>query len=633
MSAQKKMSDKTTQWELRLKDLVLGPMKKLMDLATGTQTKIVGVQGGLNKLTQMSNTMGRDFKRNYSQLDNLLDNLKKRQEAAFNVKHIQAYQKMIDKTRHEMERLNKVSAPSKWQEFKGGLASMGSQIPGIGGLISMATNPYTLAAGAAMMIGTATTKLSLDYETGMAKINATAQLPQETLGKLKDRLIDIGSHSGGNFELMPTAYEKILSQTNDVNLSLDVLETSVKGAKAGMTDIDTVAGALAQTLSAVGSQNTTANEVMDTLLKAKAVGAGEFKDFAQYVPGLVAAGNSLHVGFKDVAGLFSYMTAKGNSAADSAMLLQNAFTALQKKDVIKGLESKGIKLFDTKGMRRDITSVFTDLTKKLSGLSDKNKTQFLMDIGLNDAQARSAFSVLTSDGEKFRSIMGDVNSALGETDRQLAATANTARTWGDIGDKIKGWGVSIGDVLLPAMAQLVDWIDKAATGWRQILQKYTLAGMMNGNKTTEELENIKKQDAFIKASSLADNSFEKKFGYSFTKNDRTPTKDQSDYYYKAYNHVFDDIMGKNKIVPPKGKDDKGKPLSGLEDANIGGGSGKGSPSGVSGSGVSGSRSLTQNLYITINIKKTDDMDDGKLKRKLTDIIVDSGRDGLVTIGA
>jgi TP901 family phage tail tape measure protein len=623
------MSDKATTWELRLKDLVLGPMKKLMDMATGTQTKIMGVQGGLNKLIQMSNVMGRDFKRNYSQLDTLLDSLKKRQADAFDVKHIQAYQRMIDKTRTEMERLNNVTAApkqTKWQEFKGGLSGIASQVPGVGGLMSLATNPYTLAAGAAIMIGTATTKLAIEYQTGMSKINATAQLSADKLDALKGRIKEIGSQSGGNFELMPAAYEKILSQTNQVNLSLDILQTAVKGAETGFTDIDTVASALAQTLSAVGAQNTTASEVMDTLLKAKAVGAGEFKDFAQYVPQLVAAGNSLHVGFKDVAGLFAYMTAKGQTAADSAMLLQNAFTALQKKEVIKGLEGKGINLFDAKGMRRNIADVFLDLTKKLGGLSDRKKTQFLIDIGLNDAQARSAFSVLTSDGEKFKSIMGDVNHALGETDRQLALTGNTARTWGNISDEFKNIGESIGTYLIPVL-------DGIAKVIQYVLSLYdTLKGTVL--KGTQFQATIK----------FADQQFKDKYGFSAPTDKSTLNKEQQNYYKKATEFAIHDIFklttDKNKIDPNEKSIKDKKTVPTTKDVNEGSpdktkttttGS---SPSGVSGTGSgSGARNLTQNLYITINIKKSADMDDDKLKRKLTDIIVDAGRDGLVTVGA
>src|SRR5690606_7258624 len=155
---------------------------------------------------------------------------------------------------------------------------------------------------------------------GMAKINATAQLTSKTLDKLEGRLVDIGGQSGGNFDNITFAYEKILSTTGKVNLSLDITETAVKGAKAGFASLDLVAGALAQTLASVGAENATANEVLDTLLKAKAVGAGEFEDFARYLPGLIASAKNVGMAFKDTAGLFSFMTFKGQSPEQAATL-------------------------------------------------------------------------------------------------------------------------------------------------------------------------------------------------------------------------------------------------------------------------------------------------------------------------
>ncbi len=625
-------STTVTTWELKLKDLVMGPMTKLMNIASGTQKKIMGVQGSMDKMAKSAGAMGKDFGNSYSQLETRLQKLKTLQEQAFSIKHIENYQKAINKTQQEMDKITNVMNPkkSKWAEFKGGLSGMASQIPGVGGLVSMATNPYMLAATAAIAVGTATTKLSLDYETGMAKINATAQLPEKTLGKLKGRLLDIGGQSGGNFELMPGAYEKILSQTNKVNLSLDILETSVKGAKAGFTDIDTVAGALAQTMSVVGAQNTTANQVMDTLLKAKAVGAGEFKDFAQYLPPLIAAGNSLHVGFKDVAGLFSFMTAKGQSAADAAMLLQNAFTALQKKEVIKGLEGKGIKLFDTKGMRRNIADVFLEITKKTASFSDRKKTQFLMDIGLNDAQARSAFSVLTSEADKFKSIMGDVNSALGETDRQIAATANTARNWGDIGDQLKSIGVGLGDYLVPVIDSVLDGLIKMGQNIKAIFSGDWWANFFGG---LDKKNAMLKQATVGAANATSMQLVNKKFGAYQAGESEELTKARN----KALVNVQDIILkassgDKKNIIDDKESKSEGKKESLLDKVN-GGTDDSGSKSSLKGSGSgSGGRNLTQNLYITINIKKSTDIDDGKLKRKLTDIIVDAGRDGLVNIG-
>lgn len=349
-------------------------------------------------------------------------------------------------------------AQDRISKFQGTLRDSISEVPMLSRGYDMLTNKAVLLgasiAGAGYLINKSV-HIALDFDRGLAKINATAMLSEENLGKLRLRLKEIGSESGGNFERIPDAYEKILSQTGNVNLSLDILETAVKGAKAGFTDIDVVAGALAQSLSIIGEKNATASEVLDTLLKAKAVGAGEFTDFANFLPQLIAASKMLGMSYKDTAGMFSYMTAKGQSASDSAMLMQNAFTALQKKEVMKGMEKFGLNLFNKDGSRRNIQDVFLQLSSMMSGFTDKEKSNFLIKIGLNDAQARNAFAVLTSDADKFKSIMSEVNDSLGETNNQLDKTSNYSTTWAELGDKLKSMGESIGRYLLPIIDEMV----------------------------------------------------------------------------------------------------------------------------------------------------------------------------------
>ena len=80
-----------------------------------------------------------------------------------------------------------------------------SQIPGA----SMLTNPLILAGAGVAAVG----KLGVSWEEGMAKINATAQLPQKELDKLSTKIKRLGIDAGANLSGVPDAYEKILSQT------------------------------------------------------------------------------------------------------------------------------------------------------------------------------------------------------------------------------------------------------------------------------------------------------------------------------------------------------------------------------------------------------------------------------------
>src|SRR5690606_20514334 len=128
--------------------------------------------------------------------------------------------------------------------------------------------------------------------------------------------------------------------------------------------------------------------------------------------------------------------------------------------ILVGLKAKGIDPFNINGSRKNITKLFLEITEKLHGLTDKQKTKFLLDVGLNDAQARQAWSVLTSDAENFKRVMAEVNDSVGETQKQLANTANYTTSWGDIADEWKAIGKGIGDVLLP----VIDVITNAISG-------------------------------------------------------------------------------------------------------------------------------------------------------------------------
>lgn len=358
--------------------------------------------------------------------------------------------KAFDNTKGKAKNLQNSLSGQNFQNFAG-------EIPALSRGASLLGSGYMLAGAGVAAVAAGMYKAgeaALDYETAMAKVNATAQLSPEKLALLKDELVAIGEDSAGNFMRIPDAFEKINSQVNNVSKSLEILKVANKGAQAGFVDIDLAAGALAQTLSITGNRDT-ASGIMDMLLKAKSVGAGEFKDFAQYLPQLIASGDNLSIGHKDVAGLFSYMTAKGQNASDAAMLLQNAFTAMGKSEIQKGFKANGLSLFDSQGNMRDLGQFFSELKAKTSRLTAEGKSNFLESTGLRDAQAKNAFSVLAGDADKLRGILEEVRNNTGELNIQLDKTQNKARSWSEIGDIMKSAFVSLGDRILPILDKII----------------------------------------------------------------------------------------------------------------------------------------------------------------------------------
>lgn len=309
-----------------------------------------------------------------------------------------------------------------------------------------------LGAGAAVLAGMLfPTAKAMQFDEGMAKINTTAQLARPELNKLRDELMEFGVMPGvtADIDKIPESYEKIISQTGEVALSSDIMKTALKGATAGFTEVDTVAGALAQTLSIVGKQNATAQEVMDTLFAAKRVGAGEFADFANYLPTLIAAGANLRMNYKEVSGLFAYMTGKGQDASSSAMLLQNAFAALGKPEITQGLAKAGVAVFDAGGKLRGTADIFKDLNKVMGSMSTSQQADFLYKVGLRDVQAKNAFAILASDVGKLDEAIKATSDPTGELADALENGKTPLQTWKELQNQISYGLLKLGTSLLP----------------------------------------------------------------------------------------------------------------------------------------------------------------------------------------
>lgn len=410
---------------------------------TATSEKTRSALSGVQEKVRSAEDVFQDTGKTIGLLKARIDALQAEKEwiPADNLPAIKEYNREISRLTNELNELETAAGGGK---FKKWASEAFDAIPGA----SLLKNPLVAGITAVTFAGSA----GMTFDENMAKVNITAQLDEAGLDDLKKRLKQIAADNKTDIQVVPVGFEAINSQVNDVELSLSILDAALKGSKAGFTDLDTVSAALAQTLSIVGKENTTAQEVLDTFFAAKRVGAGEFADFARYMPNLIAGADNLGITYKEVAGTFAYMTGKGQSAERAATLMENAFSVLGRVDVRKKLSAAGVDVFDDTGKIRSVVDIFTDLQNVLGELNDEQKSSLLEQFGLVDKEAKSAFSVLMSDTEKLRESMNDVANSTGETTAALGYSRNAVQQATEVWNQFKNIGLQVGEIILPVIS-------------------------------------------------------------------------------------------------------------------------------------------------------------------------------------
>jgi len=294
----------------------------------------------------------------------------------------------------------------------------------------------------------------------MAQINVTAGLSNAELAKMSDQMLDIGKRNAAPLEEVPQAFNKIISAGLNAEQALAALEPTLKAAKAGFVDIETVASAGVNVMNSSGRD---INAVYDILFGTLQKGAASMGEIAAYLPTVVPVARNAGASLEEAAGAFAFMTAQGQSASAAATLLNGAFNSLSNPKLLGNFKAMGVELYDAQGKMRPMGDIIENLAGKLDGLSDKEKAAKLSSLGLDQTSA-SAFAVMTQDVQKFKDTLDSVNNSDDALEIALTNSMTASDYWSIAANNIKAFAIKAGQFLLPVVAKVGEWAAKITGG-------------------------------------------------------------------------------------------------------------------------------------------------------------------------
>lgn len=330
------------------------------------------------------------------------------------------------------------------------LSSLGGEIPQLGEALALLANPLALtvagigAVGAA--IGYATKQANAWWES-MAQINVTAELSRDKLKKLSDKLLEIGSRNVAPLEEIPKAFNRIISAGLSVNQSMEALEPTLRAAKAGFTDIETVASAAISVMSSSGEK---VNKVYDILFATVKSGNAEFKDIANYLPKIIPLAKNVGFALDETAGAYAALTTK-LSAEQSSTALEGIMRSLSNTKVVGQFKKIGIDVFDVKtGKIKPILDIMKQLDKQMAGLTDNQRMKKMASLGLDQSSA-VGFGTLIQDIKGLEKAIDASANSQGALGKAYQDSLTPMESWKIVWNQIQVYIIKFGELFLPIM--------------------------------------------------------------------------------------------------------------------------------------------------------------------------------------
>ncbi len=338
----------------------------------------------------------------------------------------------------------------------GAFNSMRAEIPLLDNAIRLLTNPITLLIGGVAAVGKAffsAGKSALEWEQGMAKINVTAQLSKKELANLSDEMLNIGRRNVAPIEEIPDAFSKIISAGLDANKSLEALEPTLRAAKAGFVDIETVATAGVNVMNSSGQD---INTVYDVLFATLNKGAAEMGDIASYLPKIVPGAKQAGFALGETAGAFAFMTAQGQKSEAAATLLQNAFKSLSDPNKVANFNKIGVSVYDAQGKMLPLIDIVKQLSGSLTGLTDEQRAAKLKSLGL-DQEAANAFAIMTQDVGKLSGIIDATSNSQGALNNAYKDSLTSTDNWKIALNNVQYILIRVGQLFMPVIKKIGEW--------------------------------------------------------------------------------------------------------------------------------------------------------------------------------
>ena len=373
-----------------------------------------------------------------------------------------ALQREIVETEQELKRLETAANQSATAVQK--IAATGEKLKTLGNNISNVGQKFLPATVAVAGLGTAAVKTAADFDSAMSEVAAISGATGDDFDSLRAKAREMGSKTKFSATEAAQALQFMSMAGWKTSDMLDGIEGIMNLAAASGEDLATTSDIVTDALTAFGLSAGDSAHFADILAAASSNANTNVSMMGETFKYCAPVAGALGFSAEDTAEAIGLMGNSGIKSSQAGTALRSIMNRLSKEVKLTGnaFGTMTIETTNQDGSMRSLNSILADCRVAFSKMSESEKAANAQ--ALVGKNAMSGFLALMNaapaDIEKLNTAITNCDGKAGD----MADTMqnNLAGQLTILKSQLQELAISFGDILMPAIRQIVSWIQKLA---------------------------------------------------------------------------------------------------------------------------------------------------------------------------
>lgn len=348
----------------------------------------------------------------------------------------------------ELKAIGNVNIRALGEKFK----QIGDKMKNVGkGMTQYVTAP--LAA-----VGVAAAKTTMDFDTAMSQVAATMGKTNEEITDLREFAKEMGATTAFSATQAAEGLNYMALAGYDSEKAMKMLPTVLNLAAAGCMDLGAASDMVTDAQTALGLSMEETTTMVDQMAQTSSKSNTSVEQLGNAILKIGPTAKSMSGGTRELNQVLGILADNGIKGEEAGTHLRNVLLSMNTDKVKDAFHEMGVEIFDAQGNMRDLSEVFPELSAAMDGMTSEDRTAMLQKL-FNKTDLAAVNSLLDTSADRWKELGSAIEGSAGAAG-QMADTQldNMKGSLTLLKSALEGAGISIGEVLAPAIRKVAEWI-------------------------------------------------------------------------------------------------------------------------------------------------------------------------------